>query len=337
MGQDKKLLGHLDLLACPACQDSLSSEKGAYRCGRCGTVFPIEDGIPLLYTENAWDAGKSDVTEVVRSFYEETPFPNYDDIDDLRTLRDKARRSVFARLLDDQVPADALILECGCGTGQLTNFLAWKDRTVFGTDICLNSLRLGLDFGERNGLAGAAFLQMNLFRPCFRPGTFDLVISNGVLHHTSDPFLGFQTISRLARPGGHVLVGLYHKYGRILTDIRRFIFRLSGDRLKSLDPRLRDATLNEVRRRTWFQDQYKNPHESKHTIGEVLGWLEKAGLSFVRSIPSARLFGRFKAGERLFSPDKRAGRLGCSIKELSLSLTGNREGGFFTVIARRPE
>jgi len=41
-------------------------------------------------------------------------------------------------------------------------------------------------------------------------------------------------------------------------------------------------------------DQYKHPHESTHTIREVIGWLDKAGLRFVKSIP--------KTNWRSFSP-----------------------------------
>ena len=35
---------------------------------------------------------------------------------------------------------------------------------------------------------------MNLFKPCFKPEQFDVVLCNGVLHHTADPWGGFQSI-----------------------------------------------------------------------------------------------------------------------------------------------
>ena len=128
-----------------------------------------------------------DVTDEIKAFYEANPFPNYDDFDDTASLVDKSRTSLFAKLLDEQIPHGARVIECGCGTGQLTNFLSVATRTVVGTDFCLNSLKMATAFKAQNALDRAHFLQMNLFRPCFRPRTFDLVISNGVLHHTSDP------------------------------------------------------------------------------------------------------------------------------------------------------
>jgi len=72
------------------------------------------------------------------------------------------------------------------------------------------------------------------------------------------------------------LIGLYHKYGRVFTDIRRFIFRMTNNRLRFLDTRLNDTKLNIARKEAWFKDQYKNPHESKHTISEILEWFKKS-------------------------------------------------------------
>ena len=64
----------------------------------------------------------------------------------------KARKGLFAKLLDDQIPFGARILECGCGTGQLTNFLSIANRTVIGTDICMNSLKMANEFRGNNDL-----------------------------------------------------------------------------------------------------------------------------------------------------------------------------------------
>ena len=115
---------------------------------------------------------------------------------------------------------------------------------------------------------------MNLFRPIFKEESFDLVICNGVLHHTSNPYGGFQSVARLVKKDGYILLGLYNKFGRFVTDIRRVIFFLFKDNFKFLDPYLRRRDIGDKKKLTWFMDQYKNPHESKHTIGEVLNWFD---------------------------------------------------------------
>lgn len=326
---------HLSMLACPACQADLGLEDAGLRCTSCGAFYGVTGNIPMLFCPNDWEDSRKDVTMTVKSFYEETPFPNYDEFDNVGWLVDKARTGTFAKLLDDQVPFGVRILEVGCGTGQMSNFLSVASRTVFGSDMSLPSLSLGQRFKEQNDLRTVHFVQMNLFRPCFKPASFDLVICNGVLHHTSDPFLGFQTIARLVRPKGYLLVGLYHKYGRTITNVRRVVFRVTGDRFAFLDPNLRRRTTSAPKKRAWFMDQYKHPHESTHTIREVLTWLPKTGLNFVKSIPKTN--GRsFSPSERLFAPEPPGSPRQQLLAELRMILTGSREGGFFVVIAQQP-
>ena len=335
-GPTMSLSEHADLFACPKCEAPLAFESSALHCGACGSRFQIDDGIPQLFWPNDWEEAKDDVTEQVRAFYEETPFPDYDEFDSVASLAAKARAGLFARLLDEQIPPGARIVECGSGTAQLSNFLSLANRTVFATDLCMNSLRLGHDFARRHQLARVHFLQMNLFRPALRPESFHVVISNGVLHHTSDPFLAFRSISRLVKPGGYLLVGLYHRYGRLVTDARRLLFRVTGGRARFLDPNLRREHASDAKKRAWFADQYQHPHESKHTIGEVLGWLDAIGFAFVKSIPISRPFQSFADDEKLFVPDRPGNALERRLVELGMIATGSREGGFFIVIGRKP-
>jgi 2-polyprenyl-3-methyl-5-hydroxy-6-metoxy-1,4-benzoquinol methylase len=325
-----------EIICCPKCGGTLKNQERSFLCRNCERIFPITDNIPQLFWPTEWDDSKFDVTNEMKSFYEATPFPNYDEFDSIGSLVEKARRRVFARLLDNQIPFGARVLECGCGTGQLTNFLSVANRTVVGTDICMNSLRLGQRFRDRNALKRAQFLQMNLFTPCFQPGSFDLVISNGVLHHTSDPFLGFKTIGKLVKPNGYIIVGLYHMYGRLTTDLRRILFRITGDRLRFVDPRMTEQ-ISEARKTAWFMDQYKNPHESKHTIGEVISWFNQTGFTFVKSLPSTVLFEPFKDAARLFVQSRPGNWFGRSLAELSLAFTASRDGGLFVVIGRKSE
>lgn len=326
---------HGEILQCPRCGGKFQWKPDELLCGDCRQGFPVEDDIPRLFWPTD-DADAADLTETVKAFYEQTPFPDYDEFDSVASLAQKARRGIFARMLDQQLPAGIRIIECGCGTGQLSNFLSIANRTVFATDMCMNSLRLGREFATRHQLDRVHFLQQNLLRPAFRPGSFDLVISNGVLMTLSDPLAGFQSIARLVRPGGYILIGLYHRYGRLGTDARRVLFRLTGDRFQSLDPVLR-SDASAAKKRAWFADQYRHPHEVKHTIGQVLPWLERSGFSFVKSIPRTRLFQPITDSDRLFEPEAPGNPLERGLVELSQAFRGSREGGFFTVIGRRPE
>ncbi|HXV36743.1 MAG TPA: carbamoyltransferase C-terminal domain-containing protein, partial [Myxococcota bacterium] len=325
-----------DLLRSPCHQVRLVAEGEQLRCEECGRRFGSDDGIRQMYIPHQQASGR-DVTDEVKSFYEEIPFPNYDDHDTLRSLIDKSRAGVYARKLDEAIPFNSTVLEVGCGTGQLTNFLGISCRRAIGTDLCLNSLRLAENFRRTHGLEQVRFLQMNLFRPCFAQESFDVVLCNGVLHHTGDPLGGFRSLVPLVRPGGFVVVGLYNTFGRLMTDARRQLFRLTRGRLSWIDPFLRSRALSADKRRAWMADQYFHPHESKHSMGEILGWIDAAGLEFVRGIPSLDPRVDALATDDLFDSTQRAGRLARAGAQVKLAFTSGWEGGLFIMIARKPK
>jgi ubiquinone/menaquinone biosynthesis C-methylase UbiE/uncharacterized protein YbaR (Trm112 family) len=309
---------HLDIFICPACRGDLKITDDKIECLKCQKRYQVEDGIPLLFWPNEWDCSKDDITNDIKSFYEKTPFPNYEDFEHAEDLIRKSQANVFARLLNEQVPFNIKVLEVGCGTGQLSNFF-----------------RLGREFKKKNGLERVGFYQSNLFMPIFREESFPLVICNGVLHHTSDPFLGFRSISRLVKRGGYIIVGLYNKYGRITTDLRRVIFNIFNNKFKFLDPHLRGKKIGEVKKNAWFKDQYKNPHESKHTIGEVLKWFDETGFDFVNGIPKLKAFEGFSVNEKLFKQNLTGNWLDHFVSQTRLIFSGNKEGGFFLMIGKR--
>lgn len=325
---------HLDVFACPACGGALRIDENV-RCAQCEAAYPVRDGVPHLFIPNDWTPGQADVTDSMQAFYSENPFPNYDGFETVGDLVKRAETGLFARLLNEQAPFNAKVLEVGCGTGQLTNYLGIAQRHVFGADMTLNSLALAERFRAANGLERVGFYQMNLFRPIFSPASFDLVICNGVLHHTSGPRAGFASIARLVKPGGCILIGLYNTWGRLFTDLRRVLFRLSGGRMRWLDPRLKASGTGDTKKAVWYADQYENPHESKHTMGELLRWFDEEGFTFLYGIPNPKAFAGFGSDVHLFEEHPRGTALDHFLVQLRFCVAGSREGGLYIMIGRK--
>ena len=324
-----------DVLECPSTGEPLVATEEGWISVSGHRHYPVQDGISRLFAPVDPAMSDGDVTEMVRAFYEETPFPNYDDLDSRESLASKSREGLFAAALEEQLPDGAIVLEAGCGTGQLTNFLglSWRHR-VLGGDVCINSLRLANGFRERYRIANAAFLQMNLFRPPFRDGSIDVVICNGVLHHTRDARAGFEALLRKVKPGGLILIGLYNSYARLPTLWRRWAFEQFGPTLYFLDPRLTSARMNEGRWRAWFRDQYRHPHETRHSIDEVLDWFDTSAVDFLSSVPAAD-GSPFTSTTRLFEPHSRGTITVRAATQLQMLLTGGRDGGLFVMIGRK--
>lgn len=313
-----------DLLACPACRGPLDQD---WTCTACGQHYAAANGIPDLRLPG------DDCTNKVREFYEQAPFPGYRPRDNLGALRKRAERSEFARLLDAAIPADARILEIGCGTGQMSIYLASADRVVVGADVTRASLKLGAAAARRFGVTGVQFVETDLHRPGLRAGAFDVIYTSGVLHHTRDPRQSFQDILPLLRPGGMIVVGLYNAFARIPLQLRRVIARLSGYRWIPFDPVLRDRRSEPARRDAWIRDQYRHPEEHRHTAAEVRGWFAQSGVEFLRTYPSLLMGGET---DNLFAPDKDYWPVEAWLSQIGWMATLGREGGLFVSVGRRP-
>ena len=73
---------------------------------------------------------------------------------------------------------------------------------------------------------------------------FDVIISNGVLHHTENPKLAFIELTKYLKKGGYIVIGLYHRYGRIYKKISQFLINTFGNSFKFLDKKILDKNLS---------------------------------------------------------------------------------------------
>ena len=332
-------------LLCPSCGAAgLDRRDNRAVCADCGHSLGIDPHGTLLALPNATTGQAngttgsdrmSSVTDIVKRFYEEHPFPNYDGFESVGDLLSRASRSVYAAMLDRQIPVGARILEIGCGTGQLGAFLSVGGRAVVGVDMSSASLGLATDFKTRHGLDNCNFMQGNLFDLPLQPESFDLVICKGVLHHTADARAAFATACTLARPGGYVLVGLYNRIGRIPTTIRRWYFKLLPRHEDARDFVLSKITKSDEKARSWFYDQYLHPHETRHTIDEVLAWFAENDLDFINAAPSIRLGETLVPSTRIFDRIAPGSRLEHFLIQISWIWTISREGALFDMIGRK--
>ena len=273
------------------------------------------------------------ITSKQETFYEEIMFPNYDGLESYGDLIDKSvKQSHLAAILDKHISYNSTILEVGCGTGQLSLFLKRFNRLICGVDLSIPSLKLAEDFRLRNDIDNVFFSKMNIFNMQFKDEVFDYVISNGVLHHTYDTEIAFSKILKPLKKRGYVIIGLYHKYGRLYTNLRQKLIQTFGEEFKFLDKRTTNKNLSKEKRYAWLKDQYRNPFESSHTLSEVKKWFKKYDIQYLSSIP----FDKLENGIDIFKNEKKENSFS-TLKEMSLMFSPSqiKEGGFFVVIGRK--
>jgi len=164
-------------------------------------------------------AAKAEIQTFWRALYHSL----YDEVDRgldrpslLRALADledmfRLRRQLAAV----EMPLDRLrglkVLEIGCGAGGHSALFALKGARVTAVDLTADRVRsTAAKFRLLGDLAtGCVAMQADAERLPFADGTFDIVYSNGVLHHTADTERAIAEVRRVLKPGGRAAIMLY--------------------------------------------------------------------------------------------------------------------------------
>ncbi len=129
------------------------------------------------------------------------------------------------------------VLDIGCGNGYVLAQYARHGAEVHGIDLTETALRLSRRRFELAGLSGE-FRRTDGDAVPYPDAHFDIVCSMGVLHHIENPRPILTEIARVLRPGGKLILMLYHRNSwkyRVLLPLRC-----------RLDPRYRGKTLQEA-------------------------------------------------------------------------------------------
>jgi len=296
---------HLALFRCPHCQAALAREGPALTCGGCGRTYPAS-GV-VRFTE---DAGYADSFGLQWKVFSRVQL-------DTPALRDSERRLRQETGLLSQDLREKVVLEAGCGMGRFLDVVS-RDEAALAVGVDLSGAvdAAADNLKDRNN---CLIVQGDLFRLPFAPGSFDVIYSIGVLHHTPSARDAFLALVPFLKPGGTIAISVYeHSAGRgalwEINMLRRRLFRVVTRRL----PRglllgwsryaipafwvidkipvvryVRYAFPTLVYKNyplAWSQldtfDSYATQLESRHSAKEVYGWFRDAKLEALDLLPS---------------------------------------------------
>lgn len=125
------------------------------------------------------------------------------------------------------------ILECGCGGGQHTAFIAPYANTVTAVDLNTTEIALKRNKDKKNvEFIEDDIAEMEIGRQ------FDIVFSIGVVHHTDNPDKTIHNLKRHTKPGGKLILWVYSEEGNFLlkhiVELIRRLFLKNINRKKLL-------------------------------------------------------------------------------------------------------
>ncbi len=192
-----------------------------------------------------------------------------------------------------------LVLDVGVGSGRFAEIASDHGARVTGIDLSRAVDAAADNLGDRVLIA-----QADLFRTPFPEGTFDVVYSIGVLHHTPNTRAAVRAVAKLVKPGGTLAIWVYQRArGRRMSDLYRHLTTRMSDpslyrlcqflaklyplhRLPVVGRPLRfllpisgqaDPEWRVLDTFDWYAPRY----QWKHTEAEVVGWFRELGFESI--------------------------------------------------------
>lgn len=153
--------------------------------------------------------------EQVKKFYDRIQFPGNYTAASLDYHWPEIRNP-YLRTIDRTLRNGLRVIDIGCGTGLITNLFAKKypGSEFLGVDFA-DSVDHAAEISRELRLKNVRFVKEDFVRMTVDT-TYDVAICQGVLHHMPNYSIAIKKIANLIRPGGTLVLGLYHPWGKII-------------------------------------------------------------------------------------------------------------------------
>ncbi len=229
--------------------------------------------------------------EKVKEFYKDIPFNFTEDIDfylkNITTTNQILEYQDLHDLLNSRISFKQKneiknVIEFGCGTGWLTNSIAYYyNKNVTSVDFTKKAIEIASLVSKK--LSVDIKYQISDIFNFQSSNTYDLVVSLGVLHHTKDCKAAFKKISNYVKKNGYLYIGLYHLYGRrpMLQYLQGYSRWHGEESAYNLFKEMNNSMDDKKHSYSWFRDQVLHPHETQHTLEEIIEWVQEIGFQLV--------------------------------------------------------
>jgi 2-polyprenyl-3-methyl-5-hydroxy-6-metoxy-1,4-benzoquinol methylase len=290
----------MPMLVCPACGASLELKDSITQCRDCGQIYSRDprNGVISFVEKESY----------AESFGLQWRTFSREQLDNDRLQESERRLRQETGFFPEQI-AGKIILDAGCGMGRFLDIVS-RDGAALAVGVDLSSAvdAAAANLSDRDNVL---IIKGDIFSLPFRRGSFDVVFSIGVLHHTPSTEQAFRALVPMVKPGGEIAISVYAAtvksgVGWALNMFRRRFFRVFTRRLPKrhmlwwslycvpvlwvIDkiPVVRwirylfPATIYANYPLRWSVldtfDTYATELESRHRPKEVFRWFREAGL-----------------------------------------------------------
>jgi ubiquinone/menaquinone biosynthesis C-methylase UbiE len=215
----------------------------------------------------------------------------------VKLLRDRLTRNDVA-LLD---LAKAKVLDAGCGGGRYS--VAWRKLGaghVLGVDLSQPGIQDARARVDTLKIDNVQFETADVVDLPLPSDSFDIVFSNGVLHHTRDWVKGLHNLVRVMKPGGLGWLYLIENPGGFFWDTIDLCREIMKDEVHE-EARIAVSALGVPSNRVFYMlDHTMVPINVRLTPDEITDVLTAAGAKSIRRLARGTDFDR---AERIFQND----------------------------------
>ena len=161
-----------------------------------------------------------DVSQIVKSQYEENPYPRWrygnnsetHKISTLKVINNEINpNNIIQAFVDEQLK----VLIAGCGTGnQILQAQRYKNAQIKAIDLSLSSLSYAQRKINELEIENVELIQMDILEVDLLKDKFDIIECSGVLHHMEDPEIGLKALLKVLKNNGFLKLGLYSELAR---------------------------------------------------------------------------------------------------------------------------
>ena len=191
----------------------------------CTQLLQLQVEEPLKENELSKEIKKlgtfrDDITQKVKSQYEENPYPRWRFIRFFRDYKISIKDAINNEISPNRISINVnnkqpKVLIAGCGTGkQILQALKYQNSVITAIDLSLSSLAYAKRKLDELGINNVELIQMDILEIGLLGKSFDIIECGGVLHHMDNPSRGLELLLGVLKKNGFLKLGLYSELAR---------------------------------------------------------------------------------------------------------------------------